>query len=163
MNNKAFGFVVVQFFLFSLLLAAPASAKETVRDMLRQSQLAGSNICSSVKEALGEGLDEKDVVRTGIELGHNACLVVKCAIYGGGNLEKVITGAVEAGATADVVSRCALDAGARAREVEASLRLAGLSLCYFQPGLGYSNPDNPTPPPYDPVPDPPRPLSRSTF
>lgn len=128
------------------------SEKETVRDILSDRT---EDACTLVKDALGQGLSAKDVVRTALSLGHNSCLVIKCALYGGGNLEDVINGAYDAGMSSDVIAKCCVDAGANPREVAGKLPMTGhLGLYSTEPGPG----------PVDPMPPaPPRPVSPYRF
>ncbi len=123
------------FIILSLLLTAHlAYSEEPIKNILSFNKTKEQEICIAVKKAIQDGLNTKEVVKTGIQLGHSACLVVKCAIEGGGNLKEIITGAIEAGATPDVVSRCAVDAGADPKEIAGYIMLAGLpDVCYFEP------------------------------
>ena len=128
----------IVFVSFALLLCNPFPVKgaegfptssQTFKDMLSGNAGNGS-VCSSVKQAVGEGMNAKDVVKVAVELGHNACLVIKCAVMSGGNLEDVINGATDAGVTSDVVARCCIDAGAGTGEVAKSLARVNLpGLC----------------------------------
>ncbi|MBM4145854.1 MAG: hypothetical protein FJ240_06220 [Nitrospira sp.] len=87
-----------------------------------------------MKKTIKEGLNTKDIVKTGIQLGYSACLVIKCAIMAEGNLKDIVYGAIEGGAPPEVVARCATDAGAEAKEVAQHISSAGLpGLCYVQP------------------------------
>lgn len=130
-------------FLLSPLVAAGATSSslssQALKDMLSGNG-ARENMCSSVKQAMGEGFNVRNVVRTAIELGNNSCAVIRCAILAGGNLEDIMKGAVDAGAPSDVVSRCCIEAGADPKEVAKNL------------GLGYSQetvagPSRANPPP----------------
>lgn len=130
-------------FLLSPVLATGAASSslssQALRDML-SGKGAREDICSSVKQAMGEGFNMRSVVKTAIELGNNSCLVVRCAILAGGNLEDIMKGAVDAGTPSDVVSKCCLEAGADPKEVAKNL------------GLGYSqetiaDPSRANPPP----------------
>jgi len=147
-----------------LLLSLPVFASQAAKDKLYEND-GQKNICSAVKTTIGEGMNDRDVVRTAIELGNSPCLVVKCAISGGGDIRQIISGAMEAGATSDVVSRCAIDAGANSGEVSAGLLRAGVSLCYFEPeGLPYTPPAD-APAPFESIREPNAdpPISPSTF
>ena len=133
------GLMILQCFLPSQVRASSAVSPEELKAMLSRGGKEG--VCSSIKQAVGEGLNARTVVKVAIEIGHNSCIVIKCAISAGGNLEDIITGANDAGVTADVVSRCCVDAGVEAREV--AKNLIGINmpgLCY---GLGYSEPEQP--------------------
>jgi hypothetical protein len=137
MKSKYLEYIAI--FSFLLLLCHPfpskaeaSSGSDTLKDML-SGGTGGESVCSSVKQAVGEGLNARDVVRAAVEMGHNACLVIKCAVYSGGSLENIIDGATDAGVACDVVSRCCMDAGVRAEEVATNL----VRVC---DGLGYSEP-----------------------
>ncbi|OGW38106.1 MAG: hypothetical protein A2Y97_08480 [Nitrospirae bacterium RBG_13_39_12] len=131
MNKRLFVYIstVITFFTFIFI---QVSAGE-VKDIFSKKNMAGKDICSAVKKTIKDGMNTREVVRTGIELGHSACLVVKCAIAGGGNLKEIITGAIEAGAPSNVVSRCSMDAGADPKAVSTIIVQAGLLGCYFEP------------------------------
>ena len=148
MKNRAIFAAVIlclSAFLFGSVLAKEVdnnvAPKETVKDALIRNNTGGSGICASVKKTIKDGLEVKEIVKTGIEFGHSACLIINCALTGGGALEDVMAGALDAGATSDVVSRCAIDSGADINVVANTLLQIGPpTLCYFQPeeGLGYS-------------------------
>jgi hypothetical protein len=146
--------ITALFSLFLLGVLPPAYAGQTVKDLLSNHQPTG-DVCGAVKDAIAQGFDAKDVVKTGIEIDGAACLVIKCAIMKGADLTKVIMGAVEGGATSDVVSRCAMDAGATASDVGMNLKLAGLALDYMPSDDPFQS--------IPAVPDPPRPVSQSGF
>jgi hypothetical protein len=147
-------FTLVSIFLLSNVVFA----EEPIKDIPSLNNAKEKDICNAVKKTIQEGINTKDVVKTGIKLGHSACLIVKCAINGGGNVKEIVTAAIEAGATSDVVSRCAIDAGAEAKEVARWIMLAGVpGLCYIEPqtmepietpggssGGGYLSPSSPS-------------------
>jgi hypothetical protein len=129
---KKFVFIVCAVFLTVHI----AYAEEIIQDRLSFNSTKEKEICMSIKEAIKDGLNTKQVVMTAIKLGHSACLVVKCAIEGGGDLKEVVTGAIEAGAMSNVVARCSVDAGADPQEVGGYILIAGLpDSCYFEPQM----------------------------
>jgi hypothetical protein len=120
--------------LFFCLMASHVFAQDPVKDQLNKNNPKAKDICVAVKKTIKDGLNTKDVVKTGIQLGHSACLIIKCAINAEGNLKEVVTGAIEAGTPTEVVARCATDAGADAKEVAQYISLAGVpGLCYIEP------------------------------
>ena len=125
------------FIILSLLISAQiAYSEEPIKNALSINKTKEKEICSAIKKTIQDGLNTKDVVKTGIKLGHSACLVIKCAIEGGGSLKEVVTGAIEAGASADVVSRCCIDAGADPQDVAGFILIAGLpDVCFFEPQM----------------------------
>lgn len=117
-----------------LLFAAIVFAQTPVREKLTLNNPKEKDICTAVKKTIKEGLNTKDIVKTGIQLGYSACLVIKCAIMAEGNLKDIVYGAIEVGTPPEVVARCATDAGAEAKEVAQYISSAGLpGLCYVQP------------------------------
>jgi hypothetical protein len=123
-----------------------SSTSETLKDILADGADEAS-LCSSVKRAMGKGLNTKDIVRVAVEMGHNACLVIKCGVMAGGNPEDVINGVTDAGITSDVVARCCVDAGVRAGEVATDLARVCYGLGYSEPAQTLTMPDIPADPP----------------
>ncbi|MEW6052673.1 MAG: hypothetical protein AB1552_02635 [Nitrospirota bacterium] len=121
-------FLAAVMLALSTFYAGSLGAEETLRDVLARKFNENKDICKVVKNAISEGLNTKEVVKTCILMGHDACLVVKCGIEAEGSLEQIITGALEAGTTSDVCSRCAIEAGIDPGAVAEIL----------ETGLGYS-------------------------
>jgi hypothetical protein len=117
-----------------LLFASMVFAQDPVREKLSLNNPKEKDICTTVKKTINEGLNTKDIVKTGIQLGYSACLVIKCAIMAEGNLKDIVYGAIEGGTPPEVVARCATDAGAEAKDVAQYISSAGSpGFCYVQP------------------------------
>ena len=88
-------------------LAIAASAES-------RSSTSKNDSCSQTRNALGKGMDIKNITRDNIREGHDTCSVIRCAITSGGQPRRVIAGAKEAGVSSHAASRCAVDACAEA-------------------------------------------------
>src|SRR4030042_314446 len=76
--------------LLIFLLSNVVFAAEPIKDIPSLNNAKEKDICNAVKKTIQEGINTKDVVKTGIKLGHSACLIVKCAISGGGNVKEIV-------------------------------------------------------------------------